>query len=159
MHFRFAEIKESMRSSPHRAKLHRSIAFNNSNPSTTYKTNPHPDGWGFVLWRSRRDLNPRYPFGVHTISSRARYDHFDTAPWVRHSCRLAYDTTTDLICQVLILHFSKFFKPKEEGGTSGLSVEIRCCFAGAKHKVRLRQAIAGGPHPRLSWSECRDSGN
>ena len=35
--------------------------------------------WGF-LWRSRRDLNPRYPFGVHTISSRARYDHFDTAP-------------------------------------------------------------------------------
>ena len=32
-------------------------------------------------WRSRRDLNPRYPFGVHTISSRARYDHFDTAPY------------------------------------------------------------------------------
>ena len=34
------------------------------------------------FWRSRRDLNPRYPFGVHTISSRARYDHFDTAPWL-----------------------------------------------------------------------------
>ena len=34
----------------------------------------------FFFWRSRRDLNPRYPFGVHTISSRARYDHFDTAP-------------------------------------------------------------------------------
>ena len=34
----------------------------------------------FLFWRSRRDLNPRYPFGVHTISSRARYDHFDTAP-------------------------------------------------------------------------------
>ena len=27
-------------------------------------------------------MNPRYPFGVHTISSRARYDHFDTAPYV-----------------------------------------------------------------------------
>ena len=35
---------------------------------------------GISFWRSRRDLNPRYPFGVHTISSRARYDHFDTAP-------------------------------------------------------------------------------
>ena len=34
------------------------------------------------FWRSRRDLNPRYPFGVHTISSRARYDHFDTAPYL-----------------------------------------------------------------------------
>ena len=45
------------------------------------------------FWRSRRDLNPRYPFGVHTISSRARYDHFDTAPCVRLSCRLRYDTT------------------------------------------------------------------
>lgn len=33
------------------------------------------------LWRSRRDLNPRYLFEVHTISSRARYDHFDTAPY------------------------------------------------------------------------------
>ena len=47
---------------------------------TTYKNNTHPDGWVLFFWRSRRDLNPRYPFGVHTISSRARYDHFDTAP-------------------------------------------------------------------------------
>ena len=59
----------------------------------------------FSIWRSRRDLNPRYPFGVHTISSRARYDHFDTAPWVRHSRRLAYNTICDAICQALFLHF------------------------------------------------------
>ena len=45
-----------------------------------HKNNTHPFGWVLFLWRSRRDLNPRYPFGVHTISSRARYDHFDTAP-------------------------------------------------------------------------------
>ena len=46
----------------------------------------------FIFWRSRRDLNPRYPFGVHTISSRARYDHFDTAPYlvVSQSTRLYY---------------------------------------------------------------------
>ena len=85
------------------AIVRQTIAFDYSNPSVTYKINPHPKGWGFILWRSRRDLNPRYPFGVHTISSRARYDHFDTAPWLRRSCRLAYDTITDAFCQVLIL--------------------------------------------------------
>ena len=33
------------------------------------------------FWRSRRDSNPRTAFDRHTISSRARYDHFDTAPY------------------------------------------------------------------------------
>ena len=70
---------------------------------------------GFSFWRSRRDLNPRYPFGVHTISSRARYDHFDTAPYVRHSRRLAYNTITALICQVVFLLFSHIFAEKESG--------------------------------------------
>ena len=32
------------------------------------------------FWRSERDSNPRYAFDVHTISSRARYDRFDTTP-------------------------------------------------------------------------------
>ena len=32
-------------------------------------------------WRSGRDSNPRYAFDVHTISSRARYDRFDTTPY------------------------------------------------------------------------------
>ena len=34
-----------------------------------------------VFWRSGRDSNPRYAFDVHTISSRARYDRFDTTPY------------------------------------------------------------------------------
>ena len=70
------------------------FAFNYSNPTSNAekKNLIHTDEVLFI-WRSRRDLNPRYPFGVHTISSRARYDHFDTAPWVRRSCRLAYNTS------------------------------------------------------------------
>ncbi len=32
------------------------------------------------LWRSGRDSNPRTAFDRHTISSRARYDRFDTTP-------------------------------------------------------------------------------
>ena len=35
----------------------------------------------FIFWRSGRDSNPRYAFDVHTISSRARYDRFDTTPY------------------------------------------------------------------------------
>ena len=33
---------------------------------------------GGYIWRSGRDLNPRGAFDANTISSRARYDHFDT---------------------------------------------------------------------------------
>ena len=63
----------------------------------------------FLIWRSRRDLNPRYPFGVHTISSRARYDHFDTAPCGRRSCRLRYITLSGKKSQALFFLFSKYF--------------------------------------------------
>ena len=33
-----------------------------------------------LIWRSRRDSNPRSRLRDYSISSRARYDHFDTAP-------------------------------------------------------------------------------
>ena len=33
-----------------------------------------------LLWRRRRDLNPRYPFGVYTISNRARSASYATSP-------------------------------------------------------------------------------
>ena len=39
---------------------------------------PQPIGCGISIWRSGRDLNPRAAFDDNTISSRARYDHFDT---------------------------------------------------------------------------------
>ena len=44
------------------------------------KNKNHPIGW-FCFWRSRRDSNSRAAFGDYTISSRARYDHFDTTPY------------------------------------------------------------------------------
>ena len=38
---------------------------------------------GFApTWRSGRDSNPRTAFDRHTISSRARYDHFDTTAYL-----------------------------------------------------------------------------
>ena len=39
-------------------------------------------GYGDFLWRSGRDLNPRAAFDDNTISSRARYDHFDTTAYL-----------------------------------------------------------------------------
>ena len=86
------------------------FSYGLSNPRLLqHKIKPHPIGWGLILWRSRRDLNPRYPFGVHTISSRDRYDHFGTAPCVRLSCRLAYNTRCTRICQALIYIFCELF--------------------------------------------------
>ena len=79
-----------------------------------------------IIWRSRRDLNPRYPFGVHTISSRARYDHFDTAPYLvvsqstclyypkdRHLSRVIF-TFLQMIFRVAI--FDRMHYNKSNGG-------------------------------------------
>ena len=59
---------------------------------------PHPNGWG-LIWRRRRDLNPRYPFGVYTISNRARSASYATSPCAFSSCRLAYNTPCNTVCQ------------------------------------------------------------
>ena len=67
---------------------------------------------GNYFWRRRRDLNPRYPFGVYTISNRARSASYATSP-----CRynqLAYNTAFGEICQELIFIFSGFFRGKEK---------------------------------------------
>ena len=52
-----------------------------------------------LFWRRRRDLNPRYPFGVYTISNRARSASYATSPWVCSS-KLEYITLCKPICQV-----------------------------------------------------------
>ena len=60
---------------------------------------------GFVIWRRRRDLNPRYPFGVYTISNRARSASYATSPCAYSSCRLAYNTLSGTFCQARIFTF------------------------------------------------------
>ncbi len=52
---------------------------NYSNPSSCIKSTPSIR-MGCFLWRRRRDLNPRYPFGVYTISNRARSASYATSP-------------------------------------------------------------------------------
>ena len=84
-----------------------------SNPPFFIKKKNPSKRMGFSFWRSRRDLNPRYPFGVHTISSRARYDHFDTAPCGVVS-RLTYDTPYFSICQAV----NHFFSHKKKSDRS-----------------------------------------
>ena len=62
--------------------MNSSLPFPRKTPIKQEKTGILDEYRFSLFWRSRRDLNPRYPFGVHTISSRARYDHFDTAPYL-----------------------------------------------------------------------------
>ena len=62
------------------------------------------------LWRRRRDLNPRYPFGVYTISNRARSASYATSPYEVVCNQLAYNTLFVSICQAL---FSIFFNESE----------------------------------------------
>ena len=74
-----------------------------------------------IFWRSRRDLNPRYPFGVHTISSRARYDHFDTAPCGTASQPAQISYLAFVKKSSIIFLFPKiFFQP--------LIAQTGCCY-------------------------------
>ena len=94
------------------------------------------------LWRSRRDLNPRYPFGVHTISSRARYDHFDTAP-----CGCLSDSFH------IVPRFDGFVKHY-------FSKKNRCKSSGSKFKLwggtGHRPASSAGPPSGCTsvWRRC-----
>ena len=58
-----------------------------SNPSNK-QNERHPKG-RLSFWRSGRDLNPRAAFDGNTISSRARYDHFDTTAYEIALCSTA----------------------------------------------------------------------
>ena len=128
-------------SSREQADVHRTSAFNGSNPSIlNKKTIPIQMDGDCFFWRSRRDLNPRYPFGVHTISSRARYDHFDTAPCGRLSCRLRYNTPWAPKCQALFFLFSKKFLEAGAGRTSSIWPVLKWVGIWYNHRAYM-QAI------------------
>ena len=72
---------------------------------------------GVQLWRRRRDLNPRYPFGVYTISNRARSASYATSPYRPLLQPPVYITAFKPVCQVVkrkIITKSVDNKPKNE---------------------------------------------
>ena len=54
--------------------------FCNKTARNCQKKNPYQVRLDKGLWRNGRDSNPRAAHHGNTISSRARYDHFDTIP-------------------------------------------------------------------------------
>ena len=90
----WAKMKVLPLSSRRQATLIR-VALKYSNP-TLAKKNTTSLG-GVLFWRRRRDLNPRYPFGVYTISNRARSASYATSPYRCH--QLAYITAFIHFCQ------------------------------------------------------------
>ena len=87
--------------------------FQTSTPDISLKSKKKPGILNeyrvFSFWRRRRDLNPRYPFGVYTISNRARSASYATSPCCDRYCsQLEYITLFDSICQYLFSVFSQF---------------------------------------------------
>ena len=128
---------------------------------------------GFSLWRSGRDSNPRYAFDVHTISSRARYDRFDTTPSsvVRGACtrfgfgvvvrsKLDYYIRKAHVCQLFFSLFPEFSAPgrraREKPGP-GKSPAPVCCKARKRQErpVSAQKAAAASFSSRRS---CRSRG-
>ena len=63
-------------------------------------------------------MNPRYPFGVYTISNRARSASYATSPCTLSCSQLAYITAFLSICQVY------FLKKTENIAVKEISVDI-----------------------------------
>ena len=87
----------------------------------------HPFGWCF-LWRRRRDLNPRYPFGVYTISNRARSASYATSP-------------SFAISLLILLYSQSFVKPYFSFSCSNITKRLTSIW---KHDIiaKLSQAAS-----------------
>ena len=77
-------------------------------PPSPPKKRHHHFRW--CLWRRRRDLNPRYPFGVYAISNRARSATTRLLHKICLRAQLAYNTTYAIFCQALFLLFPGLFQ-------------------------------------------------
>ncbi len=86
-----------------------------------------------IFWRRRRDLNPRYPFGVYTISNRARSASYATSPSASF-CRLAYHTASALVCQALNFGILKKTSTRQNVWTLPLFCVFHQCL-GVQHTV------------------------
>ena len=69
--------------------------------------------WASFVWRSRRDSNSRAAFGDYTISSRARYDHFDTTPYSLGLCdSIDYYTKDSPLVKKKLTKIGRNFRPR-----------------------------------------------
>ena len=93
-----------------------------SNPFSFSAIKKNPNRMvGAFLWRRRRDLNPRYPFGVYTISNRARSASYATSPDCSSRSQLEHNTTQVTFCQVI---FKNIFKKIIGGNYSAKTLAI-----------------------------------
>ena len=106
-------------------------------PFLLRKKRTHPIKGCVFFWRRRRDLNPRYPFGVYTISNRARSASYATSPNRLLRSQLEYNTAKGEICQALFLTNPPTFSDSLSGRTG-------CCTA-ARRNRGLPAAACGYP--------------
>ena len=102
------------------------------------KNKNHPIGW-FCFWRSRRDSNPRAAFGDYTISSRARYDHFDTTPYSLGLCdSIDYYTKDSPLVKNKLTKIGRNFRPQSEGAFTRSALRPAIPMPGVVTSCRLR---------------------
>ena len=101
MHFAVGKIIVLLPSSRQQATVHRTVAYNRSNPSPklTYKNNTHQK-MGVNFMAEKEGFEPSIPFwGIHDFQSCALGQLRDFSKFCN---QLAYNTTFDRVCQDLI---------------------------------------------------------
>ena len=108
-----------------------------------------------LLWRSGRDSNPRTAFDRHTISSRARYDRFDTTPWyplslsLRNSSVIIHKMSpiVKCFCNYFLISAAQAFKTCAATGAAAVlnvAVPVAEQMHGGRARlrvVRIRSAV------------------
>ena len=93
-------------------------------------------------------MNPRYPFGVYTISNRARSASYATSPNCVNGCRLAYNTTCKRNCQEIFIEILKNISGMVGKGrrrdlfTFSPVVKIAVMMRSNPHQVTVRRTVA-----------------
>ena len=103
----------------------------------------HPPPFSSANWRRRWDSNPRALSG-NTISSRARYDHFDTSP----SRALLPMTLPDAFLYCIRL------AEKIQGFLPGIFTKRVTCFSGNHRAYFLRFSPMAKARPVFSPPRC-----
>ena len=109
MHFAVGKIIVLLLSSRQQATVHRTVAYNCSNPSPklTYKNDTHQK-MGVIFMAEKEGFEPSIPFwGIHDFQSCALGQLRDFSKYMLFSSQLAYNTTFGFVCQGLFFNFQQ----------------------------------------------------
>ena len=135
-----------------RAAVHRTVAVSFSIHSLFGEKTKDTRMSVLCFWRRRRDLNPRYPFGVYTISNRARSASYATSPCASALADLHIIHHDPLF----VKHYFSFFEKNENTcrpgkNRSGLQFNGQTDFCTAARRIHSAAEVPDDfPAPQYS---------